>query len=280
MSDTLSRPCPSSSPPVGDLVWPGSRLLTGRCVRRLSGVWSADCGLAHRSHARVAAVANRSLPEPAAATQRLVGRADRFVSPQPVRRAEGPIAVQENAAAQLQNLPRRPARHLDWPLDDPGRDRRTAHPDRSGVWRSRRPRVLRRPHRFSPLPLTLSQLPHIDAVVVSHDHYDHLDHRTLIAMADWDTTFIVPSGSARTSACGAFPIHASSNSTGGRARASALCKSSPRRLAMPRGACSSTTIAKAVGRLRLHRSAAPRLLLRRHRAIPRHARHRGPTWAL
>lgn len=50
------------------------------------------------------------------------------------------------------------------------------------------------PRRFSPIPLSLAQLPHIDAVVISHDHYDHLDHRTLIAMAEWDTTFIVPLG--------------------------------------------------------------------------------------
>lgn len=46
---------------------------------------------------------------------------------------------------------------------------------------------------FSP-PIALAELPQIDAVLISHDHYDHLDHRTIIAMKDWPTTFIVPLG--------------------------------------------------------------------------------------
>ncbi|MDP1829282.1 MAG: MBL fold metallo-hydrolase [Archangium sp.] len=46
---------------------------------------------------------------------------------------------------------------------------------------------------YAPL-IKLEQLPRIDAVLISHDHYDHLDHRTLIAMKDWDTKFIVPLG--------------------------------------------------------------------------------------
>ena len=48
--------------------------------------------------------------------------------------------------------------------------------------------------RFFPPPLALESLPQIDAVVISHDHYDHLDHRTILAMKDWSTTFIVPLG--------------------------------------------------------------------------------------
>ena len=50
------------------------------------------------------------------------------------------------------------------------------------------------PRRWYPPLIRLDQLPHIDAVLISHDHYDHLDHRTLIAMKDWDTKFIVPLG--------------------------------------------------------------------------------------
>ncbi|WP_050726836.1 MBL fold metallo-hydrolase [Vulgatibacter incomptus] len=46
---------------------------------------------------------------------------------------------------------------------------------------------------FEPL-VPLADLPHIDAVVISHDHYDHCDYPTLAAMKSWDTTFIVPLG--------------------------------------------------------------------------------------
>ena len=31
-------------------------------------------------------------------------------------------------------------------------------------------------------------------MVISHDHYDHLDYTTLSAMKDWDTRFVVPLG--------------------------------------------------------------------------------------
>ncbi len=46
---------------------------------------------------------------------------------------------------------------------------------------------------YEPL-IALGELPRLDAVVISHDHYDHLDEPTLSAMKDWDTTFIVPLG--------------------------------------------------------------------------------------
>jgi L-ascorbate metabolism protein UlaG (beta-lactamase superfamily) len=39
------------------------------------------------------------------------------------------------------------------------------------------------PKRFFPAPLELSDLPTIDAVIVSHDHYDHLGAGTIRAMA-------------------------------------------------------------------------------------------------
>ena len=53
------------------------------------------------------------------------------------------------------------------------------------------------PRRFWPAPVALEALPRPDAVVLSHDHYDHLDRRTIRRMRDWDTRFVVPLGLAR-----------------------------------------------------------------------------------
>jgi L-ascorbate metabolism protein UlaG (beta-lactamase superfamily) len=52
------------------------------------------------------------------------------------------------------------------------------------------------PKRWYAPPIALDELPAIDAVLISHDHYDHLDYPTLVAMKDWDTTFVVPLGVA------------------------------------------------------------------------------------
>jgi len=48
-------------------------------------------------------------------------------------------------------------------------------------------------HWYGP-PIALADLPPIDAVLISHDHYDHLDYETMVAMKDWDTRFVVPLG--------------------------------------------------------------------------------------
>lgn len=50
------------------------------------------------------------------------------------------------------------------------------------------------PKRFHPVPVKLDQLPRLDAVIVSHDHYDHLDYPTIIELAKGDVPFITSLG--------------------------------------------------------------------------------------
>jgi L-ascorbate metabolism protein UlaG (beta-lactamase superfamily) len=50
------------------------------------------------------------------------------------------------------------------------------------------------PKRFHPPPIALADLPKIDAVLVSHDHYDHLDMATVQHLAARGTRFFVPLG--------------------------------------------------------------------------------------
>lgn len=50
------------------------------------------------------------------------------------------------------------------------------------------------PKRFFAPPMPLEQLPVPQAIVISHDHYDHLDRATISQMRDWETRFIVPLG--------------------------------------------------------------------------------------
>jgi L-ascorbate metabolism protein UlaG (beta-lactamase superfamily) len=50
------------------------------------------------------------------------------------------------------------------------------------------------PHRWFAPPLPLEQLPAVDVVVISHDHYDHLDRATIVAMKQWHNVFVVPLG--------------------------------------------------------------------------------------
>jgi L-ascorbate metabolism protein UlaG (beta-lactamase superfamily) len=50
------------------------------------------------------------------------------------------------------------------------------------------------PRRFHPPPIALADLPAIDAVLISHDHYDHLDMDTVRHLAARGTRFFVPLG--------------------------------------------------------------------------------------
>jgi len=50
------------------------------------------------------------------------------------------------------------------------------------------------PKRFQPVPVAVRSLPPLDAVVISHDHYDHLDYRTIHALTERDVPFITSLG--------------------------------------------------------------------------------------
>ncbi len=50
------------------------------------------------------------------------------------------------------------------------------------------------PARWYAPPIAITDLPPIDAVVISHDHYDHLDQGTIRALDRRGTMFVVPLG--------------------------------------------------------------------------------------
>ncbi|MGR3911267.1 MBL fold metallo-hydrolase [Burkholderia sp. SR8] len=50
------------------------------------------------------------------------------------------------------------------------------------------------PKRFHAPPISLENLPPLRAVILSHDHYDHLDRDTLVALAATTSLFITPLG--------------------------------------------------------------------------------------
>ncbi|HEY3501027.1 MAG TPA: MBL fold metallo-hydrolase [Polyangiaceae bacterium] len=63
------------------------------------------------------------------------------------------------------------------------------------VWSERcSPSSFLGPKRFFEPPLALAALPPLDAVVISHDHYDHLDEPTIRALAGRVPRFVVPLG--------------------------------------------------------------------------------------
>ena len=50
------------------------------------------------------------------------------------------------------------------------------------------------PARFHKSPISIADLPPIKAVILSHEHYDHLDHASILALAAKTAHFITPLG--------------------------------------------------------------------------------------
>lgn len=48
--------------------------------------------------------------------------------------------------------------------------------------------------RFHKPPVQIDSLPKLDAVLISHEHYDHLDKETILALAERNAKFFVPLG--------------------------------------------------------------------------------------
>ncbi len=50
------------------------------------------------------------------------------------------------------------------------------------------------PKRWFKAPISLEDLPKLDAVVISHDHYDHLDYPSIVRLNKLGVKFVVPLG--------------------------------------------------------------------------------------
>jgi L-ascorbate metabolism protein UlaG (beta-lactamase superfamily) len=75
------------------------------------------------------------------------------------------------------------------------------------VWGLRAsPSRLAGPRRFQPVPVPLRALPPLDAVLISHDHYDHLDYPTIRQLRKRAVTFVTSLGvGAHLEAWGVLP---------------------------------------------------------------------------
>jgi hypothetical protein len=109
------------------------------------------------------------------------------------------------------------------------------------VWSERvSPSTLVGPRRFFEPPIALADLPRVDAVVISHDHYDHLDMETVKTLARTGARFCA--ASARTSRGGGCRRRRSTNGTGARRGRSPASRSPrPRRATSRGGGCPTAT---------------------------------------
>jgi L-ascorbate metabolism protein UlaG (beta-lactamase superfamily) len=63
------------------------------------------------------------------------------------------------------------------------------------VWGLRAsPLSLAGPKRFQPVPVALREMPPVDVIIISHDHYDHLDYPTIRSLAKSNVPFVTSLG--------------------------------------------------------------------------------------
>jgi N-acyl-phosphatidylethanolamine-hydrolysing phospholipase D len=65
------------------------------------------------------------------------------------------------------------------------------------------------PKRFRPIPICVHRIPRVDVVIISHNHYDHLDHQSVIDLnqkfAHRGLKWFVGAGTARWfNSCGIY----------------------------------------------------------------------------
>ncbi len=114
------------------------------------------------------------------AGRRGIGRPQR---PVPVERPEFPATAGDLAATWLGHASVLVEIDGARVLADPMFSRRASPADFAG------------PRRLHPVPVAASDLPPLDAVLISHDHYDHLDRATIAELlATSDAPFLVPLG--------------------------------------------------------------------------------------
>lgn len=63
------------------------------------------------------------------------------------------------------------------------------------------------PKRFHQPPISIADLPPIKGVILSHDHYDHLDYHAILALADKVEHFLAPTGVGRRLIDWGIPAH-------------------------------------------------------------------------
>lgn len=118
-----------------------------------------------------------------------------FEAPHPNRRPHGDLTHVQRRQADFQSPPRSGLRitwlgHSTLIVEIEGQ-RLLIDP----VWgKYVAPLELAASARFIPPPLPFSELPDIDAVLISHDHYDHLDYPTILKLKEKKVPFFVPLG--------------------------------------------------------------------------------------